>query len=132
VQHNPYSVLVHTNKKFEYIALHRPVIAARLDSTLAYFPDDCFLYFDADDDIELAERIRFAYENPEQMKARTAAAYACYENYRWEREKKKYVGVYEELLGGTPRLQVESRRPKGSSPLTARDPIWRRRTANTQ
>ncbi|HEU4364151.1 MAG TPA: glycosyltransferase, partial [Candidatus Krumholzibacteria bacterium] len=32
VKKNPYSVLVHTNKMYEYIALRRPVIASRLDS----------------------------------------------------------------------------------------------------
>ncbi len=108
---NPYSVLVHTNKMFEYIAMGRPVIAARLDSTVSYFPDDCFVYFEPDDDENLASKIRFVHDHPEQMKIRTAVAAARYDAYRWEREKTKYLGVYSGLFAADAKLRVETRRP---------------------
>jgi glycosyltransferase involved in cell wall biosynthesis len=94
VKKNPYSVLVHTNKMYEYVALQRPVIASRLDSVAAYFGDDALLFFEAGDDADLAARLREAHAEPGAMTHRVAAASAVYEQYRWDREKLKYLRVY--------------------------------------
>jgi glycosyltransferase involved in cell wall biosynthesis len=99
VRRNPYSVLVHTNKMYEYIALGCPTIASRLDSVAAYFPEDTLLYFKPDDDADLAERLRHAHAHPEEMRQRVSRTTEKYAELRWAREKKKYLGVYEALLG---------------------------------
>jgi glycosyltransferase involved in cell wall biosynthesis len=96
---NEYSDLVHTNKMFEYIALRRPIVASRLDSTVSYFPDDCFVYFNADDPMDLAEKLRYVATHPDDVAARVDAASRHYDMYRWEHERRKYLGVYEDLLG---------------------------------
>jgi len=98
VKKNPYSVLVHTNKMFEYIALDRPVLASRLDAVRSYFGEDALLYFDPGDAEDLAEKIFHAYAHPEEMERRRLKAREIYETYRWEREKKKYLGVYRALM----------------------------------
>jgi len=95
---SPYSNLVHTNKMYEYVALHRPVVASRLASTAAYFPDDALVYYEADDDRDLAEKLRYVFAHPDEMAGRVDASTSIYETYRWEREKKKYLGVYHSLL----------------------------------
>ncbi|HEX5131980.1 MAG TPA: glycosyltransferase family 4 protein [Candidatus Krumholzibacteria bacterium] len=95
VQKNPYSVLVHTNKMFEYIALQRPLIVSRLDSVAAYFPDDTLLYFEPGSDESLAAAIRHAHANPQEMQRRVAAASGIYEAFRWENERRKYLSVYD-------------------------------------
>ncbi len=96
---NPYSDLVHTNKMFEYIALQRPVVASRLESTTSYFPDDCFVYFEPDDDADLADKLHYAATHTDDVATRVEAASRRYEMYRWEHERRKYLGVYEDLLG---------------------------------
>ncbi len=96
---NPYSDLVHTNKMFEYIALRRPVVASRLESTASYFPDDCLVYFSSEDAADLAEKLHYVSTHPHEIAARVDAASQRYETYRWENERRKYLGVYEDLLG---------------------------------
>jgi glycosyltransferase involved in cell wall biosynthesis len=98
VKKNPYSVLVHTNKMYEYVALHKPVVASRLDSVAAYFPEDSLVFFEPGNDADLADKLRYVFAHPEEM---STNATGIYETYRWEREKKKYLGVYNALLGDT-------------------------------
>jgi glycosyltransferase involved in cell wall biosynthesis len=94
VKKNPYSALVHTNKMYEYIALGKPVIASRLDSVAAYFPDDALAYFSPGDDEDLARRLQWAAEHPEELARHVGAATAVYARYRWERERWHYLGVH--------------------------------------
>jgi glycosyltransferase involved in cell wall biosynthesis len=99
VKKNPYSNLVHTNKMYEYMALGRPVIASRLDALVSYFPEDSLVYFQSGDARDLAEKIFHVFAHPEEMDGRLARIKAVYDTYRWDREKKKYLGVYASLLG---------------------------------
>jgi glycosyltransferase involved in cell wall biosynthesis len=99
MKRNPYSVLVHTNKMFEYMALKRPVVASRLDSSASYFPDGAVAYFDPDNPADLTRKIQSVLNDPASTAERVATATRYYEKYRWENEKKKYLGVYEDLLG---------------------------------
>jgi glycosyltransferase involved in cell wall biosynthesis len=94
VKKNPYSVLVHTNKMYEYIALQRPVIASRLDSVAAYFSHDALLFFEPGDDADLAGRLRHAFARPGASEARVRMANSIYERHRWDREKERYLSVY--------------------------------------
>jgi len=98
---NPYSVLVHTNKMYEYIAMGKPVIASRLDSVASYFPEDTIVYFEPGNHEDLAEKIFYVYAHPEEIPERMAKVKEIYETYRWNRERKKYLGVYRSLLGRT-------------------------------
>jgi len=105
MRRNPYSVLVHTNKMYEYMALGRPIIASRLKSVASYFPEDTLLYFEPDDDTDLAERVLYAFENPDELRRRIHRTAELYETYRWQYEKEKYLSVYEALLGTADRKQ---------------------------
>jgi glycosyltransferase involved in cell wall biosynthesis len=94
VKRSPYSVLVHTNKMYEYMALRRPIVASRLDSVAAYAPDDAVLYFEPGRDESLAAALRHAFENPDKMARRVEAAGAVYERWRWDRERGNYLSTY--------------------------------------
>jgi glycosyltransferase involved in cell wall biosynthesis len=100
---NPYSILVHTNKMFEYLALQRPIVASRLDSVASYFPDSAIAYFKPDDSSALAQTILQCVGDPEASRARVRAATEVYERYRWSNERSKYLDVYRELLKDQPR-----------------------------
>ena len=97
VKASPYSVLVHTNKMYEYMALERPVIASRLDSVAAYAPGDAVLYFEPGNPADLAEKLVWAALHPDDMARRVARAREVYERLRWEREKETYLAEYRDL-----------------------------------
>jgi len=94
VKASPYSVLVHTNKMYEYMALERPVIASRLDAVAAYAPGEAVLYFEPGNVADLAEKLVWAASNPDDMAQRVERANAVYERLRWEREKQSYLAEY--------------------------------------
>jgi glycosyltransferase involved in cell wall biosynthesis len=99
VRRNPYSDLVHTNKMYEYVALQKPVVISRLQSVAAYFAEDALVFFEPGSDEDLADKLRWVFAHPDEMEARVERAVETYETYRWERERKKYLGVYHSLLG---------------------------------
>jgi glycosyltransferase involved in cell wall biosynthesis len=94
VEKNPYSVLVHTNKMFEYVALERPLIVSRLDAVAAYLPEDAALYFESGRHEELAERLVDVARNPDAAAARVRAATALYRARQWGNEKRLYLERY--------------------------------------
>lgn len=102
VRSNPYSVLVHTNKMYEYVALQKPVVISRLRSVAAYFGEDSLVFFEPGNADDLAEKLRYVFAHPEEMAARIAKANEVYETYRWDREKQKFLGVYHSLLNIQP------------------------------
>jgi glycosyltransferase involved in cell wall biosynthesis len=94
VEKNPYSVLVHTNKMFEYMALERPVIMSHLDAVAAYMSGDGALYFESGNAAELAERLVEVARNPQAAAERVRRASALYHAHRWDNEKRKYLDRY--------------------------------------
>jgi len=97
VKASPYSVLVHTNKMYEYMALERPVIASRLDSVAAYAPEEAVLYFEPGNASDLADKLVWAASHPDDLARRVVRANALYERLRWEREKQSYLAEYRDL-----------------------------------
>lgn len=97
MEKNPYSVLVHTNKMFEYMALERPVVMSRLDAVAAYMPEEAALYFDSGDHTALAERLVDVAREPEKALARVRRAGALYREHRWENEKQRYLERFQGL-----------------------------------
>jgi glycosyltransferase involved in cell wall biosynthesis len=98
VRESPYTSLMHPRSVYDYIALRRPVIASRLRALVAYFPDDSLIYFRPGDVDDLAEKIYSVFAYPEECVRRVNNASDIYNAHRWERESKKYVGVFRQLL----------------------------------
>jgi glycosyltransferase involved in cell wall biosynthesis len=94
VKESPYSVLVHTNKMYEYMALERPVIVSRLGSVAAYAPPDTLIFFAPGDEADLADKFRWAAANPAELSRRVANANAMYDALRWMKEKQSYLAGY--------------------------------------
>jgi glycosyltransferase involved in cell wall biosynthesis len=94
VEKNPYSVLVHTNKMFEYMALEKPVIMSRLGAVAAYMSDDAALYFESGSHAELAECLVEAARDQQANEARVRRATALYAKHRWDNEKLLYLDRY--------------------------------------
>jgi glycosyltransferase involved in cell wall biosynthesis len=94
VKKNAYSVLVHTNKMFEYMALERPVIASRLGSVAAYAPEGALLFFEPGDPADLAAKLTWAAAHAPELAVQVTNASRMYEALRWEKEKQRYATVY--------------------------------------
>jgi len=98
MKRSPYSELIDTNKMYEYIALHKPVITSRLPAVEENFDDSCLMYFEPGDFKDLARCIRELYHNPPKRILLAENAHRRYEKMRWGTTKKTYVRVIEELV----------------------------------
>jgi glycosyltransferase involved in cell wall biosynthesis len=107
VDSNPYTSLLHPKSIYDYIALRKPVIAPRLRALESYFPEDSLLYFRPGDADDLAEKIYSVFAYPEEITTRVNNATDIYEAHRWERERKKYVGVYRQVLDYSPKHPLD-------------------------
>lgn len=90
-----YSNLVHTNKMYEYIAFGKPVLASRLQSVAAYFPNDALEYFTPADPNSLAEGIINLYQDPTRRQTLVQNAQTLYNQYRWDTQKSIYLSAYQ-------------------------------------
>jgi glycosyltransferase involved in cell wall biosynthesis len=95
---SPYTALVPPHEVFELVSLRCPIVASRLPATTSYFDDDTFVYFDPGQEDDLADKLGYAFAHPEEMASRVEAANKVLDTYRWERERKKYLGVYHALM----------------------------------
>jgi glycosyltransferase involved in cell wall biosynthesis len=82
--------LVHCNKMYDLIAMRRPVITSRTRSVEAYFSDDAFLWFTAEDSEDLARAIKKLYAEPELGDRLVEQATDEVEPYRWPRQREQY------------------------------------------
>ena len=95
---SPYSNLVHTGKMYEFIALGKPVLASRLKSVEAYFPEDALYYFEPGNAESLAQGIWDLYQHPAKRRALVENAQKLYDQYKCEKQKEIYLSVYRALL----------------------------------
>jgi glycosyltransferase involved in cell wall biosynthesis len=82
--------LVHCNKMYDLVAMRRPVITSRTRSVEAYFSDDAFLWFTAEDHEDLARAIRKLYADPALGERLVEQAGEEVEPYRWPRQREQY------------------------------------------
>ena len=94
--------LVHCNKMYDLVAMRRPVITSRTRSVEAYFSDDAFLWFTAEDHEDLARAIRRLYAEPELGDKLVEQAAEEVEPYRWPRQREVYRRYVLSAASGTP------------------------------
>ncbi len=86
------------NKLFEYFALGKPAVASALPSLKVTFGGDCIVYFQPDDERDLAARVLELYRSPEKRALLGSLGYAFYHRCQWPVMKHEYLKVYNELL----------------------------------
>lgn len=96
---DPFRDLVHCEKMYDFIAMRLPVICSRTRSVLAYFPEECFAYFDSDDDVDLARAIRELHNEPQLAERLVDRAAAVIEPLRWPRVRQRYLELVASLIG---------------------------------
>jgi glycosyltransferase involved in cell wall biosynthesis len=84
---------------FEYLAMHKPVMVPGTKGIRDYFHDDEILYFEAGSVGNLAAKIEWAYQHPEELAQQLQKGRAVYEKFNWNAEEKRFVSLVARLLG---------------------------------
>jgi glycosyltransferase involved in cell wall biosynthesis len=82
--------LTHTQKMYEYVAMHKPVVIAETPAVRTHFDDECFQFFNSDDPADLARALRELYYDPARARDMIEAASARYRSYAWEAQRHVY------------------------------------------
>jgi glycosyltransferase involved in cell wall biosynthesis len=98
IRRDAFRDLTHCNKMFDFIAMRRPAIVSRTRAVEAYFGGDAFALFESGDEHDLARAIRALYADPQLGRRLAARAVEVAAPYRWEHQRRVYLGVIEALL----------------------------------
>jgi glycosyltransferase involved in cell wall biosynthesis len=98
MRRSPYSELIDTNKMYEYMILHKPIIISRLQPVAHKFDDSCVKFFEPGNSKDLARCILELYYDLDRGKTLAVNAYKRYETMRWENDKKVYLNVVKDLI----------------------------------
>jgi glycosyltransferase involved in cell wall biosynthesis len=91
VKRDAFRDLTHCNKMYDFIAMQRPVLVSRTESTSAYFDESCFAWFEGGDAEDLARTIRRLHDEPEWRQHLVANAARSSEPYRWPHQRRAYL-----------------------------------------
>jgi glycosyltransferase involved in cell wall biosynthesis len=76
---------------FEYLALGRPVVAPRAAGINDYFTDGDLIFFELGNATDLAEKIEFAYRQPQEVEKIVKRGQQVYLGHTWDREKSHFL-----------------------------------------
>jgi glycosyltransferase involved in cell wall biosynthesis len=94
---NPMTELAMPNKVFEYIALGKPIIACRLKGLYALLGDYAAVYYEAESENDLAEKIKYIYENDVEREKMVDNAKEVYKKHTWGVMKKRLLSLYDDV-----------------------------------
>ncbi len=92
-------------KLLEYVALGRPVICSRTETIEAYFDDSMVQYCQQGNPLELAEKIRLLYHDPDKRECLRSNADKFNTDYNWGQQKQVYYRLVDDLAGNPLREQ---------------------------
>jgi len=87
-------------RMFEYLSLGKPVIAPRAPGITDYFDDDSLHYFELGNAEDLAQRIVYVFDHPEESVKVTRRGQEIHRAHMWQEERLRLLGLAEELLCG--------------------------------
>lgn len=87
------------NKVLEYFAMGKATVSSYLPGLMALVSNDCLLYFEPDNEADLAQRILELYRDREKMAAIGRSAREFYNQHRWSVMRQEYLKVYQRLHG---------------------------------
>jgi glycosyltransferase involved in cell wall biosynthesis len=86
------------NKLLEYMAMGKPAIVTTIPSIKAYFDDNTVMFYQPDNEHDLARCILELYRNPEKRAMLAATGSANYQKFRWSVMKHEYLKVFDKLI----------------------------------
>jgi len=89
--------LTHTNKMYEYLAMKKPIVISRMKAVEAYFDESSLMFFEPENEKDLATKILYLYRHPEKRRELIRNANRYNEEYNWKKEKQKYCHLVDSL-----------------------------------
>jgi len=93
----PFTNLNFPTRIFEYLSMHKPVVAPRTQGIKDYFDEDSIYFFEAGNADSLTRTILDAYQNPIRRQLVLEKGIKIYNEHRWELEKKHFVELINNL-----------------------------------
>lgn len=95
---SPFTNLNFPTRIFEYLALHRPVVAPNTLGIRDYFQEDQILYFTPEDVPSLAAQIERCYRDREAVREVVRRGHAVYRAHLWRDEKARFLGIVADVV----------------------------------
>ena len=88
-----------SNMLLEAVSVKTPIICSDILENKAVFDKNEILFFSSEDSDDLTEKIKWALQNPVNMKLRAEKAYKrLVKNYNWSDIASQYDDLYQKLL----------------------------------
>lgn len=94
--------LTHTNKMYEYLATGTPIVISRMNAVEAYFNESCLMFFEPENEKDLATKILYLLKHPEKRRELVRNANRYNQEYNWKKEKQKYCHLVDSLAWKRP------------------------------
>jgi glycosyltransferase involved in cell wall biosynthesis len=83
---------------FEYLSQGKPVIAPQTPGIQDYFSPQELVLFDLGKTEDLAAKMEYVFEHPEEMLRMVELGQEVYQDHQWTGERERFVKLVEELL----------------------------------
>ena len=83
---------------FEYLALGKPVIAARTRGICDYFGEDSLLFFEPGNSDDLARQIAWVFSHPAEVADIVKRGQEVLRSHAWAGEKQRYLQIVSDLI----------------------------------
>jgi glycosyltransferase involved in cell wall biosynthesis len=97
-QRNIFTELNTPTRIFEYLAIGKPVIAPRGSGICDYFDDRSLIYFELGSAEDLARKIKYVFQNPDQVMQIIGYGQDVHRAHTWQEERLKLHTVVARLL----------------------------------
>jgi glycosyltransferase involved in cell wall biosynthesis len=84
-------------KLLEYVAMEVPVIVSRTPGIEYYFDDSMVVFFEPENENELAQKILWLYNEPNRREVLAKNAKKFFITYNWKQEGEKYYSIINNL-----------------------------------
>jgi len=88
---SPFTELNMPTRIFEYLAMHKPVIAPGTIGIRDYFNEQTLLFFDPDKPGSLSEKLFWAYEHPSETETIVNRGHKIYIKHQWPEEERRFI-----------------------------------------
>jgi glycosyltransferase involved in cell wall biosynthesis len=90
---SPFTETNFPTRLFEYLAMHRPVIAPSTQGIRDYFTPEQMIYFEPDHVDDLAKQLIWVHDHPDQVAQRVTRGTAVYRQHLWTGEKARLISL---------------------------------------
>ena len=87
----PFTEINFPTRLFEYLSMHRPVVAPATQGICDYFAPDQILLFEPNNVDDLASKIQWVFEQPEETQRFVERGIEVYRQNLWHGEKARFL-----------------------------------------